>query len=241
MGRTPILLVDASPGCGLPPVDLRWPITSKGPPAPTAGHKRGRSQPHRVLRAGTGFHEVAVGTAPRSTPRGDEGSLAYSRTLLAPCPRACSALPPGVAACRRASRLRKEHKARLCPLTDIDGSAGSARCALGRGTSTGTTCCGRSILIDRGRRLPHGAGTGFSWPVVSSSSLWSSGSWDCRPTIRRCAPRHLWKRRGRSSPTICRTDSRSCPRLDAPGWLPTSRRWKRMPTMRRRSSRDPSE
>ena len=147
----------------------------------------------------------------------------------------------GYAACGRARRLRREHIARRCPLTDIEGSTGSTRCALGRGTSTGTACCGRRTLINRGRRLPHGAGNGFSWSVVSSSSLWSSGSWDCRPTIRRCAPRHLWKRHGRSYPTICRTDGRSCPRRDAPSWLPTSKRWKRMPTMRRRSCRDPSE
>ena len=61
----------------------------------------------------------------------------------------------------------------------------------------------------------HGAGSGFSWSVVSSSSLWSSGSCDCRATVRGCAPRRFWKRRGRSYPTICRTDKRSCPRRDA--------------------------
>ena len=221
-------------------VCLRWRVSATGPPD---GPGSGTNGPIRTIpsqRRGTRFHENSGRNCTSVHAKADGGSLECSRTLFEPCPRACSALSPGVAAGRRARRLRKEHIARLCPPTDIDGSTGSTRCALGRGTSTGT-CCGRSTLINRGRRLRHGAGIGFSWPVVSSSSLWSSGSWDCRPTIRRCAPRHLWRRRGRSYPTICRTDRRSCPRPDAPSWLPTSKRWKRMPTMRRRSSRDPSE
>ena len=206
-------------------------------PVPAVRHERAdlthsdAEAPDQVLRIGGR-------TAHRSTPGATEARwrlpVHSSNHALEPAPHCRLGSP-------RARRLAKEHIARLCPLTDIDGSTGSTRCALGRGTSTGTTGHGRHILINRGRRPPRGAGSSFSWSVVSSPSSWLWGSWDCRPTILRCAPRHLWKRRGRSYPKICRTNRRSSPQRDAPCSLPTSRRWRRMPTMRRPSSRDPSE
>ncbi len=87
--------------------------------------------------------ELSIGPRP-----GDGGSLASSRTLSNYALKPALHCRPGSP---RARRLGKEHIARLCPLTDIDGSTGSTRCALGRGTSTGTTWHGRHIIINRGR------------------------------------------------------------------------------------------
>ena len=104
-------------------------------PVPAVRHERA-DLTHSDAEALDQVPRISGRTAHRSTPGATEARwrlpVHSSNHALEPAPQCRLGSP-------RARRLANEHIARLCPLTDIDGSTGSTRCALGRGTSTGTT------------------------------------------------------------------------------------------------------
>ena len=171
--------------------------------------------------------------------RADGGSLAYSRTLFDPCPRACSGLSPGVAAFR-ARRLRKEHIARRCPLTDIAGPP-LPQGALGPRhfyrhhvlRETRPHQSRAAIATRRRKRLLLVGGLVVFVVVVGLSGLSAYHSALRAKTslgsARTVISNDLSNRQAfRSSVGRAKLAS-------------DIKRWMRMPTTRRRSSRDPSE